>query len=720
MTMTTILSAPSADPKPLPPFRSAISILRRSASRLAPPARISVSEAAAKYRFVKNPGGGTSGQWDNLTTPYLVEPMDNTISREFAGVIMAAPAQCGKTDGLLINSVVYATVVDPADMLIVQTTDLTARDFSKRRLKRLNRDSPAVGKAQLAGDSADNVLEKQYRGMTLSIGYPSATQLAGRPIARILMTDYDRMPDDIEGEGSAFSMAEKRNQTYGSRGTIVAESSPSRPLLSAKWKPATPHEAPPTSGIFALYNRGDRRRWKWPCPHCGEFFEGSFSLLTWDDGLDPIEAGATAAMVCPENGCIIEPRFRNQMNRAGKWVPEGCTIDVAGVISGTPRTAPYASYWLKGPAAAFSTWAQLVTRYLEAKEEFVKTGKEESLKTTINVDQCEAYIPEAARHNSSLEADTLIERAENYGFKKVPAAARFLTAAVDVQANRFEVMVRAWGQDLESWIIDYFKIFKTTGNDGEDRPVDPAVNSEDWDLLINQVFALTYPLADGSGEMGILRTGIDSGGAAGVTANAYSFYRRRKRARQAGRMILTKGASYMTAPRVAKNYPDTKRKDRKAEARGEIPVWFFNVNMLKDEADSMMRILDPGPRALHLPVALLSEQPPHQFFEMLTAEERDPSGKWRKIRPRNEAFDLVVMSHVVALSVKADRIKWDSPPSWAAPWSSNSFVTGTPASDQDPDEGPPPQDKPAAGITGRRRRGRPRRGGLFANTLRRR
>nr|WP_285222385.1 phage terminase large subunit family protein [Escherichia coli] len=21
-----------------------------------------------------------------------------------------------------------------------------------------------------------------------------------------------------------------------------------------------------------MYNRGDRRRWYWPCPHCGEYF----------------------------------------------------------------------------------------------------------------------------------------------------------------------------------------------------------------------------------------------------------------------------------------------------------------------------------------------------------------------------------------------------------------------------------------------------------------
>ncbi|EKI05075.1 phage terminase large subunit family protein, partial [Escherichia coli 5412] len=44
-------------------------------------------------------------------------------------------------------------------------------------------------------------------------------------------------------------------------------------MKDVKWRRTSPHEAPPTTGILSLYNRGDRRRWYWPCPHCGEYFQ---------------------------------------------------------------------------------------------------------------------------------------------------------------------------------------------------------------------------------------------------------------------------------------------------------------------------------------------------------------------------------------------------------------------------------------------------------------
>lgn len=661
--------------EPLPPYVSAAAIRMRAASRLRPPIKISVSEAAAKSRFLKNPGGGYSGPWKNEVVPYLVEPMNMIASRQKKGVILAGPAQCGKTDAMIVNPIVYSTVYDPADLMVVQTSEYMARDFSKRRIDRLNRDSLDVGAKLSPGRSSDNVYDKFYQGMILSLAFPTINQLSGRPIPRIFITDYDRIAEDIDGEGSAFDLSEKRAQTFGSRGTIVAESSPGKPLLTAKWKASSPHEAPPAGGILSLYNRGDRRRYVWQCPHCGHYFEGAFERLAYDDVGTPSARAATVVMVCPESGCLIEPRHRPQMYKSANWLPEGCRIDDNGVISGEPRPSEYASYWLKGPAAAFSSWGELVRRYLVAQEEFKKTGKEEALKTTINVDQAEAYIPAAARHRSSLEADSLVDRAENYALKIVPKGARFLTAAVDVQGNRFDVLVRAWGPDLESWVIDYFKIFQGKTATGDDRPLDPGVYPEDWLLLIDQVIEKAYRLEGGVGEMTIAKVAIDSAGGPGVTANAYAFHRKLKRLRKSSRVILTKGASASTAPRVAKHVPDSKRKDRKAIARGEVPVYFFNPNMLKDEADAMMRMQEVGPRYLHFPADLKSASEPHEFFEMLTAEERDATGKWHKIRPRNEAFDLVVLSHVCALVLKADRVDWQRPVPFAAPWENNSLVT---------------------------------------------
>lgn len=87
------------------------------------------------------------------------------------------------------------------------------------------------------------------------------------------LTDYDRFPEDIDGEGDGFSLASKRTTTFMSAGMTLAESSSGREITDVKWRRSSPHEAPPTTGILSLYNRGDRRRWYWPCPHCGDWFQ---------------------------------------------------------------------------------------------------------------------------------------------------------------------------------------------------------------------------------------------------------------------------------------------------------------------------------------------------------------------------------------------------------------------------------------------------------------
>ncbi|MEM8348802.1 phage terminase large subunit family protein, partial [Morganella morganii] len=119
-----------------------------------------------------------------------------------------------------------------------------------------------------------NVHDKTFRaGNYLKIGWPSVNIMSSSDYRFVALTDYDRFPEDIDGEGDAFSLASKRTTTFMSAGMTLVESSPGREITDQKWTPSSPHEAPPTTGILSLYNRGDRQRWYWPCPHCGEYFQ---------------------------------------------------------------------------------------------------------------------------------------------------------------------------------------------------------------------------------------------------------------------------------------------------------------------------------------------------------------------------------------------------------------------------------------------------------------
>src|SRR6185369_7160254 len=144
--------------------------------------------------------------------------------------------------------------------------------------------------------------------------------------------------------------------------------------------------------------------------------------------------------------------------------------------------------------------------------------------------------------------------------------------------------------------------------------------------------------------------------------------------RDAWSMVPLKGASGLHAARLSLVYPDTVRK---ASAGGSVPVATFNPNGFKDDLAGQLARAEPGPWAVHVPAALRSDPPPHLWFEQLCAEKRLPSGRWEKARAgtRNEATDLMVMSHAVAHLHGLARIDWAKPPSWAAPWEQNSAVT---------------------------------------------
>jgi len=242
-------------------FKSLGALICSLATILVPSEQLTVGESAERYRYVNQPGAYV-GPWFNHTTPYMLDPMNEFAMRQYGGVVFVGPAQCGKTDALVLNTTAYCIKSDPMDMMIVCPTMTAARDFSIRRIDRLHRHSPKIGELLLPGADSDNKFDKHYRtGMLLSLSWPTPTELAGKPIGRVVMTDYDRMPEDVGGDGKPYDLASMRTTTFGSYAMCLAESSPSHPITDPKWIADEPHKAPPTTGILALYNRGDMRRW---------------------------------------------------------------------------------------------------------------------------------------------------------------------------------------------------------------------------------------------------------------------------------------------------------------------------------------------------------------------------------------------------------------------------------------------------------------------------
>ncbi|EGD0113280.1 TPA: phage terminase large subunit family protein [Escherichia coli] len=632
------------------------------------PRRMRVADAVAQYMRVPM-GAGNSVPWDPLVAPYVIEPMNCLASREYDAVIFVGPARTGKTIGLIDGWVIYNVICDPADMLIIQMTEEKAREHSKKRLARTFRVSPEVVSRLSPNKNDNNVYDRTFlAGNYLKIGWPSVNIMSSSDYKCVALTDYDRFPEDIDGEGDAFSLASKRTTTFMSSGMTLVESSPGRDVKDVKWRRTSPHEAPPTTGILSLYNRGDRRRWYWPCPHCGEYFQPCGDVVAgFRDIADPVLASEAAYIQCPSCSGRIMPEQKRELNGRGVWLRDGESINADGSRYGDPRRSRIASFWMEGPAAAYQTLSQLVYKLLTAEQEYETTGSEETLKTVINTDWGLPYLPRASMEQRKSEL--LEQRAEPVPSRSVPDGVNFLVATVDVQAGRhrrFVVQVTGYGSRGERWIIDRYNITQSLrgDSDGESQRIDPASYPEDWDVLLTDVFHKSWPLAsDPSQQMRLMAMAVDSGGEDGGTDNAYKFWRRCRRDGLGKRIYLFKGDSIRRAKLITRTFPDnTGRTGRRAQAAGDVPLWLLQTDALKDRVNNALWRDSPGPGYVHFPDWLGS-----WFYDELTYEERSSDGKWSKPgRGANEAFDLMVYAEALVILHGYEKIRWPDAPEWAS------------------------------------------------------
>lgn len=660
-------------------YNSIKEILVDISELLLPPERIAVSEAAARYRRVYNPPAYV-GPWDNSIAPYLQEVMDCLESREYSAVCFVSAAQSLKTE-IIFNWLSYNVKCDPSDFMIVEKTQTEAKNFSMMKLDRVIRHSPYLKERLIQKRTADNVFDKRFKsGTYVTLTWPTPNSLAGKSVRRVALTDYDRMDQDAGGEGSPFDLARRRTTSYKRLGMTYVESSPSFDVLNPRWRESSgSHEAPPCHGVLGIYNRGDRRRRYWQCPHCRNWFEPSFSLLRWPDASDPKECAEQVFLACPHcfdsNGAIITQAMRPDLDARGVWLRDGERIDQDGKRWGKGRRSDIASFWLKGPNTALGQWSTLVINYLNAMAEYDSTGNDRPLKATVNTDQGEPYTPPSLSEVRAPE--DIMSRAKDLGEKLVPTDVRFLVASIDVQKNRFVVQVHgvipAGNGQFDLVVIDRFDIRKSNrkDEDGERYWVNPGSHQEDWDLITSEVIERTYPTDEPeTRRMAIRLVLCDSGGRAGVTTNSYAYYRKLKAEGYAGRFRLVKGASNKDAPRVRQTFPDSDRKDRKAGARGEIPVLMLNPDLLKDWLDKSLGREEPGGGFIFFPDWLGLD-----FYQELCAEIKTTKGWENPKGLRNESTDLLCYCYAGCLFLKADKLLWDDPPAWADEWDNNPLVT---------------------------------------------
>jgi phage terminase large subunit GpA-like protein len=590
--------------------------LRGAADGLTPDPDLTVSAWADTYRMLDSKGSAEPGPWRTDRTPYLREIMDAlSATSPVHTTVVAKGAQLGLTEAGN-NWLGYCIHQAPGPILCLMPTDQTAEDNVRTRIDPLIETTPAIAErvpARGSKEGGNTLTRKDFPGGALIIrGANAPSKLRSLPIRYLMLDEVDAYELDLGGEGDPVALAQARSRTFGARRKVFAISTPT---IEGR------------SRIWSMFEGTDQRRYFVPCPHCSEPQTIEWDRIRWDDDSDPW-------LACEHNGCVIEERHKGRMLAAGEWRP---TADCAD-----PNVRGYHLSALYSPLGWLS-WRQVRDEFVAAKRE-----KDVSkLKTWVNTVLGECW----AEQGEAPEWARLYARREPYELNRVPKDGLVLTAGVDVQQNRLEVELRAWGPRLESWSIDYRVL---TGDvhdlDGEASPwrALAAIVSETW----------CHELG---GRIGLSVMAVDSGFA---TQAVYRWCRRFP----STRVLAVKGSDTATTLVGRPKHVDV-RQDGQVIRHGAT-LWTVGSSVGKSELYGWIRQEPPKPGELAPTGWVHWPEYDEEYFRQLTAEQlvtrvvrgyRRP--QWEKTRERNEALDCAVYTRAAAAIAGVDRFddrRWDA------------------------------------------------------------
>lgn len=581
-----------------------MSYLANFAAGLKPDPLLSVSEWADQSRILSQTASSEPGRWRTDRTPYLREIMDSlSPSHPTEKVVFMKGAQIGGTEAGN-NWVGYMIDQAPGPMLVVQPTVEMGKRWSKGRLAPLIEDMPCLkGKIKdpRSRDSGNTVQSKEFQGgIVVVTGANSAVGLRSMPVRYLFLDEVDAYPGDADGEGDPVLLAIQRTATFARRKIFLV----STPTIQG------------LSRIEMEYAHSDQRKFYVPCPHCNEMQTLVWSQIHFDD-----EKGAYYS--CISCNKRMDEFAKTEMLKQGKWIAKYPDRSVAGFHLSS----------LYSPVGWFS-WQQAVLNFKQAKE------NETLLKVWVNTTLGEPWVD----RGDSPDWERLYERAEDYPRGVIPKGGFVLTAGVDVQKDRLECEIVAWGLQKESWSVDYVII-----------PHSPAT-AEAWQGLRN-VLETIYPLEDqetGDRDLGlpISMMAVDAGYS---TQEVYNWVRQQN----PYRVMAIKGVDKALMPLGAPSRVEVNVGGRKL-SRG-LKLWPVGVSLLKSELFSWLKQSKPVLNEVKPGYAHFPKYDP-EYFKQLTAEQlvtKTVKGyakrEWQKLRERNEALDCRVYARAASLALGMDR-----------------------------------------------------------------
>ncbi|MDO9277139.1 MAG: phage terminase large subunit family protein [Polaromonas sp.] len=570
---------------------------------------MALSAWADLYFYLSAEASHTQGRW--VAYPFQRGWMDAFSNDDIEEVTVRKAKRVGYTKTLLAF-IAYNAAHRRRKQALWQPTDDDRDSFVKSEVDPMLRDVDALHPVLVTGKE-DTMKLKSFLGSVLHIlGGKAARAYRRITVAVAMLDEVDGFDQQIEKSSDPVTLA---------RGRL--EGAPFPKLVAGT--------TPRVKGLSHIEYREEhadaRMSYHVVCPHCsidhplrwgGPKTEHGFK---WD-GSDT----STVRHVCPHcHGHITQADYLRIWEQGAGWVSgcgqwhfgqDGQWRNAEGVSVRAPRHVAFHIWTAYSPQRS---WADIVREFIEASTK-AKAGETGPLMGFINETLGELWEETVER----ADEHALARRAEDYRRFTVPMGGLVLVAGVDVQDNRFEVVVWAIGRGEEMWAVDYSVI---DANPADER---------EWEKL--DAYRTTI-FSHASGQaLKIEAMAVDTGGH--FTHQAYNYCRTRERQR-----VFAVRGDPMSSKMVKGKATIQDVNWRGQVLKRGVRLWYVGTDTAKDLIYGRLMVTQPGAGYVHFTKDL-----PPEFFHQLTAESRVPQRTARGIeykwvntkRARNEALDCTV------------------------------------------------------------------------------
>jgi len=407
------------------------------------PLRIGSLKWAEKYRIMTSTESSIVGNYSNKPTPYMEYVYDCIDNPEIPVIVAKKSAQIGWSE-LTNNAIGRWIHTDPSKMIMAFPRLASARNYSREKIKPFFQGTSVLKEiinTKVAKESF-NYFEFP-NGFLKLITAGSVGEMKSSSIPRIIVEEPDDLKADVNGQGDSLDIVIERQKTIPTR---------RKKLIYG----GTPTDKD-FSKVDDAYLKSNQLVFKAECHSCTELHELSFDNLYEDDyqdrKIDEIYGKKnpySSHYKCPH--CEVIWSFSEKKQN----ILNGMKHGHKGWHANRPDITGIAGFAFNELLSSFEA-----SHYIELSKKRIlahlalEKGEEGKLKSFTNNNMGKAY----ASGITSMEVEEMRSLRKNYIEHVVPMEGLVLTLGIDVQDNRFALVLRAWGRNNNSWLVTWKEIF---------------------------------------------------------------------------------------------------------------------------------------------------------------------------------------------------------------------------------------------------------------------